>query len=291
MGGESRYEIGQNAYIKLALHALKHKTSAVNGVLLGRLSGSDASPVVEVTESVPLFHSQIGVLAPLEIALIMIEEYYGAQGLSIVGYFHANERFDDAELGNLFTKDASKSWKLVGSDGSSRLSLKEPSANIVLMDYISSGKWMDIIDFDDHLDDISKRREIRQTIGYFYSQAGSPVNVGEQMFLAVLNVITSMLWGGTVKGEERASLGAEFRQVVAQMTELLGMPNVSDFYPGLARFDLQGIREKMKGLALRFDKIFETMIDQRLKMGGQGSKDFLQFLLQLKNEGDAKMPL
>ncbi|KAK2979682.1 hypothetical protein RJ640_027262 [Escallonia rubra] len=136
-----------------------------------------------------------------------------------------------------------------------------------------------------------RRREIRQTIGYFYSQAGSPVNVGEQMFLAVLNVITSMLWGGTVKGEERASLGAEFRQVVAQMTELLGMPNVSDFYPGLARFDLQGIREKMKGLAQRFDKIFETMIDQRLKMGGQGSKDFLQFLLQLKNEGDAKMPL
>lgn len=29
-----------------------------------------------------------------------IEEYYGAQGLSIVGYFHANERFDDIELGN-----------------------------------------------------------------------------------------------------------------------------------------------------------------------------------------------
>ncbi|KAK3008695.1 hypothetical protein RJ639_015244 [Escallonia herrerae] len=196
MGGVSRYEIGQNAYIKLVLHALKHKTSAANGVLLGRLSGSDASPVVEVTDSVPLFHSQIGVLAPLEIALIMIEEHYGAQGLSIVGYFHANERFDDAELGNiaknigdhiyknlpqaalllldnkklealskqkemapvmqLFTKDASKSWKLVGSDGSSRLLLKEPSANIVLMDYISSGKWMDIIDFDDHLDDISK---------------------------------------------------------------------------------------------------------------------------------------
>ncbi|KAK3038474.1 hypothetical protein RJ639_029772 [Escallonia herrerae] len=136
-----------------------------------------------------------------------------------------------------------------------------------------------------------RRREIRQTIGYFYSRAASPVNVGEQMFLAVLNVITSMLWGGTVEGEERASLGAEFRQVVAEMTELLGMPNVSDFYPGLARFDLQGIREKMKGLALRFDNIFEIMIDQRLKMGGQGCKDFLQFLLQLKNEGDAKMPL
>ncbi|KAI7979053.1 hypothetical protein LOK49_Contig535G00004 [Camellia lanceoleosa] len=195
MGGELRYQIGQNAYIKLILHALKHRSSAVNGVLLGRLSGGDSNPVVEIADSVPLFHSQIGLLPPLEIALIQIEEYYGAQGLSIVGYFHANERFDDSELGNvaknigdhihryfsqaglllldnkklealpkgkdrspviqLYTRDSSKSWKLIG-DGSSRLTMKEPAANIVLLDYISNQKWQDIVDFDDHLDDISK---------------------------------------------------------------------------------------------------------------------------------------
>ncbi|KAI8003177.1 hypothetical protein LOK49_LG08G00530 [Camellia lanceoleosa] len=195
MGGQLRYQIGQNAYIKLILHALKHRSSAVNGVLLGRLSGGDSNPVVEIADSVPLFHSQIGLLPPLEIALIQIEEYYGAQGLSIVGYFHANERFDDSELGNvaknigdhihryfsqaglllldnkklealpkgkdrspviqLYTRDSSKSWKLIG-DGSSRLTMKEPAANIVLLDYISNQKWQDIVDFDDHLDDISK---------------------------------------------------------------------------------------------------------------------------------------
>ncbi|CAK9173158.1 unnamed protein product [Ilex paraguariensis] len=137
-----------------------------------------------------------------------------------------------------------------------------------------------------------RRRELRQTIKYFYSLAGSPVNVGEQMFLTVCNVITNMLWGGTVKVEERATLGAEFRQVVTEFTELLGMPNVSDFYPGLARFDLQGIEKKMKGLAQRFDRIFEMMIAQRVKMASaRESKDFLQVLLQLKDEGDDKMPL
>lgn len=192
MGGESRYEIHQNAYIKLVLHALNHRTSAVNGVLLGR----SAATGVEIVDSVPLFHSQIGLLPPLEIALIMIEEYYGEKGLSIVGYFHANERYDDSELGSvaknigdhitryfpqaavllldnkkleslhkgkdrspvlqLYTKDASSSWKQAGSDGSSQLVLKEPSANVVLLDYISSEKWKAITDFDDHLDDISK---------------------------------------------------------------------------------------------------------------------------------------
>ncbi|CAK9173157.1 unnamed protein product [Ilex paraguariensis] len=83
-------------------------------------------------------------------------------------------------------------------------------------------------------------------------------------------------------------------QVMTKMTELLGMPNVSDFYSDLARFDLQGIRKKMKDLVERFDRIFETMIDQRVKMDSatdKESKVFLQVLLQLKDEGDAKMPL
>ncbi|KAL6528119.1 hypothetical protein OROHE_015069 [Orobanche hederae] len=96
MSGGSRYEIHQNAYLKVVLHALKHRTSTVNGILLGR-SSADGS-AIEITDSVPLFHSHIGLLPPLEIALIMIEEYCGEKGLSIVGYFHANERYDDFEL-------------------------------------------------------------------------------------------------------------------------------------------------------------------------------------------------
>ncbi|RVX14787.1 ER membrane protein complex subunit 8/9-like [Vitis vinifera] len=102
MGGELKYEIAQNAYIKLVLHALKHKTAAVNAVLLGRLvTSTDGSHTLQISDAVPLFHSQITLLPPLEIALIQIEEYYGAQDMGIVGYFHANERFDDAELSSV----------------------------------------------------------------------------------------------------------------------------------------------------------------------------------------------
>ncbi|XP_049415615.1 flavonoid 3'-monooxygenase CYP75B137-like isoform X2 [Solanum stenotomum] len=140
-----------------------------------------------------------------------------------------------------------------------------------------------------------RRRELRQSINYFYNQAGSPVNVGEQMFLIVLNVITSMLWGGTVKGEERASLGAEFRHVVTEIAALCSIPNLSDFYLGLAWFDFQGVTKKMKVLAKSFDEIFESIIDQKQKLErngvGQESKDFLQVLLKLKDEADVKIPL
>ncbi|GAU28286.1 hypothetical protein TSUD_256140 [Trifolium subterraneum] len=187
-----KYEVSQNAYIKLVLHSLKHPTSAVNGVLIGRISND----TVEITDTVPLFHSQIPLLPQLEISLILIEEYFSAKGLNIVGYFHANERSDEFELGGvaknigdhisryfpqaaillldnkklealkkskgsgavtqLYVRDASKNWKLVPSDANNRFSLKEPSANLILLDYISSEKYRDIVDFDDHLDDISK---------------------------------------------------------------------------------------------------------------------------------------
>lgn len=135
-----------------------------------------------------------------------------------------------------------------------------------------------------------RRKEVRNTVNYLYNHSGSPVNIGEQMFLTVLNVITGMMWGGTVKAEDRARLGAEFRGVINDMTGYLGMPNLSDFYPGLASFDLQGVKKKMKVLAKKLDDIFESMIDQRRKLGGDENKDFLEFLLKLKDDGDSKTP-
>ncbi|OVA19528.1 Cytochrome P450 [Macleaya cordata] len=140
-----------------------------------------------------------------------------------------------------------------------------------------------------------RHREVRRLVRHVHSKIGSPMDVGEQMFLTILNVITSMLWGGTLKGDERTTLGAEFRQVVSEITELLGTPNVSDFFPSLARFDVQGIQKKIRVLFMRFDKIFDLIIEQRLKMEAEGeeessNKDFLQLLLKLKDEEDAKTP-
>ncbi|QCD81213.1 geraniol 8-hydroxylase-like [Vigna unguiculata] len=137
-----------------------------------------------------------------------------------------------------------------------------------------------------------RRNEVRKTVSYLYGRAGSAVNVGEQVFLTVMNVITSMMWGGAVEEAERETLGAEFRELVAETTRLLGKPNVSDFFPMLARFDLQGVEKEMHVLVSRFDGIFEKMIGERVKVGEEKDgnkkerKDFLQFLLDLKDSQD-----
>ncbi|TVU04667.1 hypothetical protein EJB05_47797, partial [Eragrostis curvula] len=133
-----------------------------------------------------------------------------------------------------------------------------------------------------------RAREFRATLAHLHRAAGTgtPVDVGAQMFLTVMNVITGTLWGGSVGSDsERAAVGKEFRDLVAEITEMLGAPNVSDFFPALARFDLQGIRRNSDVLKDRFDQMFARIIDQRVKAAGDAQEDFLEYMLRLEKEG------
>lgn len=38
------------------------------------------------------------------VILPQIEEHFAKEGLTVVGYYHANERYDDLELGNVAKK-------------------------------------------------------------------------------------------------------------------------------------------------------------------------------------------
>ncbi|XP_057416801.1 flavonoid 3'-monooxygenase CYP75B137-like [Lotus japonicus] len=138
-----------------------------------------------------------------------------------------------------------------------------------------------------------RRNEVRKTIVYLRNRVGSPVKVGEHMISTGLNVMTNMMWGGAVEGAEMENWAAEFNALVAEFAELLAQPNVSDLFPGLARFDLQGVEKRMRVLVSRLDGVFEKMIGERVKMKAENhqSSDFLQFLLDLKEERDPKMQL
>ncbi|KFK31969.1 hypothetical protein AALP_AA6G183100 [Arabis alpina] len=144
-----------------------------------------------------------------------------------------------------------------------------------------------------------RRKEIRERTRYLYEQGlkNSPVNVGEQVFLTTINLTMNMLWGGSVKAEEMESVGTEFKGVISEITRLLGEPNVSDFFPWLARFDLQGLVKKMHGLAKEVDAIFDRAIDQMQRLRGRDDddgecKDFLQHLMKLKDqESDSEVPI
>ncbi|CAL9029591.1 unnamed protein product [Prunus brigantina] len=144
-----------------------------------------------------------------------------------------------------------------------------------------------------------RKEEVLKSIGHTYGKVGSPIDLGQFAFLKSINTVMRMLWGGTLEAENGADLGAEFKNVqqnaMAEIIELVGKPNVSDFFPSLARFDVQGIARRMKQLQSMTEKIFYSAIerqkseavkkDEGLELKHE-RKDFLRFLLELNDHED-----
>ncbi|KAL0289235.1 UNVERIFIED_CONTAM: cytochrome [Sesamum calycinum] len=81
--------------------------------------------------------------------------------------------------------------------------------------------------------------------------------------------------------------------VVSKLVDLLGKPNVSDYFPGLARFDVQGIAKEMKGYVQCVDRIVDEVVKERMGMAengkiDEGKNDFLQTLIDLKERRNAE---
>ncbi|KAL0302552.1 UNVERIFIED_CONTAM: Flavonoid 3'-monooxygenase [Sesamum angustifolium] len=143
-----------------------------------------------------------------------------------------------------------------------------------------------------------RKDEVRKGIRNIYTKINTPVKICELAFRIILNATMSMVWGNTIEGERKDKIGAAFSLLVARSFDLLGEPNVSDYFPVLARFDIQGLEKEMSDIMQRFDQIFEDIIDERTKIssgkiGGGGNKDggrldFLQMLMELSETQDVK---
>ncbi|KAG2681455.1 hypothetical protein I3760_11G145700 [Carya illinoinensis] len=147
-----------------------------------------------------------------------------------------------------------------------------------------------------------RREEVKKSIRKVYDKIGTPVNVGELVFGTVMNTIMSIVWGGTRHGDQEGTdIGSEFKSMLWELMVLLGKPNVSDLFPVLARFDLQGIEKEAKKIFQWCESILDCAIDERMNLAkakleeGPGTteqrKDFLQILLELTEREDAATSL
>ncbi|CEG39993.1 Uncharacterized conserved protein encoded by sequence overlapping the COX4 gene [Plasmopara halstedii] len=91
------YSVSTQSYVKLALHAAKHPSNAVCGLLIGVGNGNR----VLITDAVPLFHHEAP-LAPLfEVACAMVDAHYQiGQKMQIVGFYYAGSGHLPSESGN-----------------------------------------------------------------------------------------------------------------------------------------------------------------------------------------------
>ncbi|KAF8408839.1 hypothetical protein HHK36_004908 [Tetracentron sinense] len=143
-----------------------------------------------------------------------------------------------------------------------------------------------------------RRHEVRKAIRRIYNKKiGTPIDIGELMFQTVLDLIMNIMWGGSQDGEE-SGLGIECRKVAEEVVRLMGKANISDLFPILAPFDIQGVDRRSKKVLLWLNRFFDPIIDKRLKLNEvkgdgtfntkEGNKDFLQFLLEVMEKKDTQ---
>ncbi|KAJ8555652.1 hypothetical protein K7X08_013148 [Anisodus acutangulus] len=137
-----------------------------------------------------------------------------------------------------------------------------------------------------------RKHEVRKTIRNVHTKIGNPIDIGELAFATEMNVIMSMIFGSNFVEEKCRKDGTEFRELVIKFLQVMGKPNISDFFSMLARFDLQGIQKEMAALLKSFESILEPAINEHMKMlmdkseeiQGNGKKDFMHILLELMEQ-------
>ncbi|XP_014277160.1 ER membrane protein complex subunit 8 [Halyomorpha halys] len=178
------------AYCKLVLHAAKYPHCSVNGLLLAetsKLKDSKKNKGLTITDVVPLFHICLHLSPMAEVALTQVDTVGASKGFTIAGYYTANETLDDMSIEKPATRIADKiaesfnqACLVVVDNRRLTLIMDEPAIKVMQM---VEGKWKpvdtsnvileencldavstllqkrafnDLIDFDNHLDDLSK---------------------------------------------------------------------------------------------------------------------------------------
>lgn len=92
---------------------------------------------------------------------------------------------------------------------------------------------------------------------------GFAVEIGRACFVTLLNVISNLVFSTDVGSyDRRASM--EFQDSLSRMMELMGKPNLANYFPSLEFLDLQGIRRQMKRCSERLFRVFQGFIDARI---------------------------
>lgn len=112
---------------------------------------------------------------------------------------------------------------------------------------------------------------------------GLHADINKAAFTTTLNLLSN-----TILSVDLASYGSssaqEFKDLFSRSMELAGKPNVSDFFPLIKRFDLQGVCKMRRFYYGKIMDFFVDIIDTRLKNPRDDKDDVLATLLELVHD-------
>ncbi|GJX42663.1 geraniol 8-hydroxylase-like protein [Tanacetum coccineum] len=114
------------------------------------------------------------------------------------------------------------------------------------------------------------------------------VNIGEVVSTTSLNVLSNFMFSKDFAQYDSASL-QEFKDAVTNLLEIVGSPNLVDFFPMFKPFDPQGFVRKINVYGKKIMAYMDRIIDERSHLyhgATPTNNDVLDSLFNLEDEGE-----
>ncbi|RHN53387.1 putative geraniol 8-hydroxylase [Medicago truncatula] len=136
-----------------------------------------------------------------------------------------------------------------------------------------------------------RRTKIDELIGYVSQRnlKGEAIDMGKVAFRTSINMLSNTIFSvDFANNSAGTNENKENKDLVMNMAETVGKPNMADFFPLLRLIDPQGIKKTYMFYIGKLFNVFDNIIDQRLKLreedGFFTNNDMLDSLLDIPEE-------
>ncbi|XP_058735198.1 geraniol 8-hydroxylase-like [Vicia villosa] len=123
------------------------------------------------------------------------------------------------------------------------------------------------------------------------SLVNEAVDIGNMAFKTSINILSNTIYSLDLV-ESAGSVG-DFKELVVNIMEECGKPNIADLFPALRMFDPLGIKARTSASAGKILDIFQRLVDERLKLrevqGFDTNNDMLTTLLNIAQDNSQVM--
>uniref|UniRef100_A0A803Q5V1 Cytochrome P450 n=1 Tax=Cannabis sativa TaxID=3483 RepID=A0A803Q5V1_CANSA len=142
-----------------------------------------------------------------------------------------------------------------------------------------------------------RRGEVRKSIRYLFENINTPVDIGRLAFQTTMDTVINMTIGASLEGDDVAIDIGQFKKAVEDLVLINGKFNISDVFPVLKWFDIQGMARESTKIFQMFEAVFDKAIAKRKNTLNDPvpkaftRKDFLQYLMELHEDQTSETPI
>ncbi|KAK9273284.1 hypothetical protein L1049_018091 [Liquidambar formosana] len=137
-----------------------------------------------------------------------------------------------------------------------------------------------------------RQKKVQELVDHVHERcsSGLAVDIGRAAFTTALNLISNTFFSIDL-AHYRSNSSQDFKELVWNVMEETGRPNIADYLPALRFIDPQGIRRRNAVYLKKLFDIFDGIINQRSQLRASsvtssGTNDVLDALLRLTKEND-----